>query len=368
MKNGGRPLRFLVVVTGLWVGGRIVMLWPIHEPPQATKGARAPSGSPVIADKAGGGRGSLPPFFPNLDPVILADSTATVTGAPEPQAAVFFRTSAPLPTAITPPPARSPARIMLALLALSRFGASTAQPDNAVALSMPKRALAPGVDRVAWASGAASSRWSASGWLVWRGGGVDATQGLAPQPALGGSQAGFRIGYAVDTGRRLSVFGRFSAPLSAPGRELAIGADWRPTALPVRIIVEQRIGLDSSARGGPTLSLVGGIGPVSVRDRLSFEAYGQAGIIARDGGVGFADGSLRLHRHVAHVGTADVTVGGGSWGGIQPGVTRLDLGPILGVDVPVARRTLRLSLDWRERVIGNARPASGLALTLGTDF
>lgn len=366
MKNGGRPLRFLVVVTGLWVGGRVAILWPIHAPPQATIGVPAPDRLPVIAKKGGSGGGSLPPFFPNLDPVILADRPATGAGAPQ-QRAVVYRDPTWPSTRIIPLPPRNPARIMLALLALSRFGVPATQPNGAVGLGTPKRASAPAIDRAVRAP-LAAPRWSASGWLVWRGDGTDATQGLAPQPALGGSQAGFRFGYAVDDARRLSLFGRFSAPLSAPGRELAIGADWRPTALPVRLIAEQRIGLDGGARGGPTLGLVGGVGPVAVRDRLSFEAYGQAGVIGRDGGVGFADGSLRLHRHIGTFGPVDVTVGGGSWGGIQPGATRLDLGPTLGVDVPVAQRRLRFSLDWRERVIGNARPASGLALTLGADF
>jgi hypothetical protein len=134
------------------------------------------------------------------------------------------------------------------------------------------------------------------------------------------------------------------------------------------LIAEQRIGLDSGVRGGTTLGAVGGIGPVVVFDRVSLEGYGQTGVILRDGGVGFADGSLRLRRRIARVGPVDVTVGGGSWGGIQPGVSRLDVGPTLGVDLPVARHALRLSVDWRERVVGNAAPSSGLAVTLGADF
>jgi hypothetical protein len=36
--------------------------------------------------------------------------------------------------------------------------------------------------------------------------------------------------------------------------------------------------------------------------------------------------------------------------------------------LPVRSHSLRLSLDWRERVAGNAMPRSGPALTLGADF
>jgi hypothetical protein len=360
MTKSGRPLRFLIAISAVWIGGRVVALWPA-EPASFVTPERPLTDIPVRV--AGGGSGSFPPFFPNLEPAILPNRPAQPF-----LAAGIARLSAGLrPAIFVRPmvlPKRDPTRIMLAMLSLSRFGTPVAQPGNLAVLASP----ATDPQRLAAKALPGTTRWSASGWVFWRDGSDLAMRGFAPQPALGGSQAGLRVGYAIDPARRLTLFGRFSAPLSAPGREVAVGADWRPTALPVRLIAEQRIGLDSGVRGGTTLGAVGGIGPVVVFDRVSLEGYGQTGVILRDGGVGFADGSLRLRRRIARVGPVDITVGGGSWGGIQPGVSRLDVGPTLGVDLPVARHTLRLSVDWRERVVGNAAPSSGLAVTLGADF
>lgn len=52
----------------------------------------------------------------------------------------------------------------------------------------------------------------------------------------------------------------------------------------------------------------------------------------------------------------------------QPGVERLDIGPEIRLRLPVGQGGLRLSAEWRARIAGNARPASGPAITLITDF
>ncbi|VVT20968.1 hypothetical protein SPHINGO361_150133 [Sphingomonas sp. EC-HK361] len=58
----------------------------------------------------------------------------------------------------------------------------------------------------------------------------------------------------------------------------------------------------------------------------------------------------------------------GAWGGAQREASRLDIGPSIVALVPVGRQRARLTIDWRQRVAGNARPGSGLALTIGADF
>ena len=58
-------------------------------------------------------------------------------------------------------------------------------------------------------------------------------------------------------------------------------------------------------------------------------------------------------------------VGGGMWGGIQPGLSRFDAGPRLSYQL---RLGLRAHLDYRFRVTGNAEPRSGPALTLAAGF
>ncbi|MBX9797527.1 MAG: hypothetical protein K2Y03_11635 [Sphingomonas sp.] len=207
-------------------------------------------------------------------------------------------------------------------------------------------------------------RVSGSFWLIARGG-----DALGPAPLggqLGGSQAGLRLAYPLDRRGRFAVAARFATPLEGPGREAAIGIEWRPTRAPVRLVAEQRIAIDGGG-GGPSLGVVAGLGPVALHG-FRLEAYGQAGVIARGRGIGYVDGAARLERRVAGNDKVALSLGGGGWGGAQPGASRFDVGPTASLTFPVARQRLRLSLEWRERIYGAARPDSGLALTLGGDI
>ena len=60
-----------------------------------------------------------------------------------------------------------------------------------------------------------------------------------------------------------------------------------------------------------------------------------------------------------------ISAGLGVWGGMQPGVSRLDVGPRVSLKV---RDNMRVHFDWRQRVAGNAQPGSGGAVTLAGDF
>ena len=53
---------------------------------------------------------------------------------------------------------------------------------------------------------------------------------------------------------------------------------------------------------------------------------------------------------------------------MQPGAARVDVGPRLTLRLPEVGQGSRIALDWRQRIAGDARPASGLALTLASDF
>ena len=114
--------------------------------------------------------------------------------------------------------------------------------------------------------------------------------------------------------------------------------------------------------------MIGGVNPVDVAAGFRLEAYGQAGVIGRDGGEAFADGAVRLARPVATLGRVRLDAGGGSWGAAQKGASRLDVGPSLSATLPIGKQPVRLSLDWRQRAAGNAAPGSGLVLTMGADF
>ncbi|MBY0520062.1 MAG: hypothetical protein K2P79_06520, partial [Sphingomonas sp.] len=202
-------------------------------------------------------------------------------------------------------------------------------------------------------------------WLVVRGGrGVGA--GLMANQ-IGGDQAGLRLAYTIDPARRLAVMGRMAGPLADRGREAAIGVEWQPSRLPIRLIAEHRIAVDGGG-GGPSLGAVGGFGPSNIGGDFRLEGYSQAGAIKRRALIGYVDGAVRLNRQIATIGGTAVDLGGGSWGAAQPGAARLDVGPSISLRLPVRAEHLRLSLDWRQRIAGNAAPGSGAALSLGTDF
>lgn len=348
----GRPLRFLAAVLGGWIAFRVFALWP-----------SLPDAVPLVAQR------STPPRSP------LAELAPTVDAAvPRPRSLTFSARDIPAKAFVvarrfSPSRARrsDPARVALALLAMirtdpSRLLDTPGQAPTDDAAEQPPPPLSPALSQPRTAPGAA--RLSGSFWLIARAG-----SGLGASPLggqLGGSQTGLRLAYAVDHARRVALVARIASPLAGPGREAAVGVEWRPTRAPVRLVAEQRIAIDSGG-GGPAVGVVGGVGPVAVRG-FRLEAYGQAGVIGRAGGIGYADGAARIERPIVTRGGVALSAGAGIWGGAQPGAGRLDVGPTLGAVVPIAGQRFRLSADYRARVGGAARPGSGFAFTLGTDF
>lgn len=224
--------------------------------------------------------------------------------------------------------------------------------------------LAPLTSPVAEQTPSASpKRLAGSVWLVARNGSYPAISvGL-----LGGSQAGVRLTYRVGDSPRLALSARLATPLASRGTEGAVGLDWQPMRWPVHVIAENRFALDHG-RGGATLGVVGGVGPQAVTPGVTIEGYAQAGLIGRRRPDGFADGSLRLTTSVHTGHGSGIALGLGVWGGVQREAVRLDLGPTLVMALPVGERRLRLAADWRQRIAGRARPGSGLAVGLGSDF
>ena len=209
----------------------------------------------------------------------------------------------------------------------------------------------------------APRRLSASAWVIARQGQNGATTG----GQLGGSQLGLRGTFMLHAVHRIGLSARLSAPLTGKGREAALGVDWQPLAVPIHVIAERRIALDGGP-GGTAMFVIGGVGPQRVAPRVRVEAYGQAGAIARDGIERFADGAARVSYDLGRFGGVEVDAGAGAWGGAQRGAARLDLGPSFGVRLPIAERAIRVTIDWRHRVAGAARPGSGPALSIGSDF
>lgn len=326
MTGRGRPLRFLALVVSAWVGVRAAILWPHAESaPQALQAA-VPSLAAV-------------PRAPTPTPTPHAPGSAALAIALPPP--TFLRVSAPI--------ARETdrARVPLTLAGILRFGEPELEPAQVA------QALPPALGRPIPLP--AGSRWSSSAWLMTRGG-----AGIAGSPRLGASQAGFRLAYALD--RRLALVARVTAPLEGRGREASIGAEWQPVPAPVRLVAEQRIGLDGTP-GGTGLGAIAWT-EASLPAGFRLEAYGQTGAIARRRIEPYADGSIRFVRPIAN----RVVLGIGGWGAAQRGAARLDMGPSLVARLPIAGHDLRLAVDWRERLAGDARPGSGVALTLAADF
>lgn len=213
---------------------------------------------------------------------------------------------------------------------------------------------------------AQGSRWSVSLWGLARGGGQAGGSPLAT-PQLSAGQFGARLAWRTGDQSPLALVGRIAAATGTRQREAAIGIEWRPSRLPLRLVAEQRIAIEQS-RGGAALAIIGGVGDVALGRGWRLDGYAQGGVIARDGGDGYADGAIRVSHPVARIGRATLDIGVGGWGAAQRGAARLDAGPAAGLTVPAAGGALRLAIEWRQRVAGDARPGSGPALSAGADF
>ncbi|WP_294261330.1 hypothetical protein [uncultured Sphingomonas sp.] len=343
----GRPLRFLVAVLGGWTALRAAMLLPEAAQLGLVSAEAAPAGKAIA---------SLPPRM-------LGEWTIAV-----PHLRPALPHTAGMPTRSTAPATIPGRSVTLALIAQIGFGEPQrrARPTLSTPYvplpATPSGRLAPPARAFA-----AAPRLSGSGWLSLRDGGGGAS--LGPGGQLGGSQGGIRLRYALGSARTLALSARLSSPTRGPGREAALGIEWRPRGAPVALIAEQRLGLDGTP-GGPALLAVGGLAPRPVAAGFSLEGYTQAGGVLRSGrSEPFADGALRLAAPVANAGRdGEVTLGLGAWGGAQRDAQRLDIGPSAAIALPVGERRVRLTLDWRQRIAGRARPGSGLALTIGSDF
>lgn len=331
--RAGRPFRFLAVVAGGWVGLRMLVLWPAPD---------LPFSAPQVV-----GRAVAKPVA--FGPVPTIADHGPVSRAPTRRA-----------RSETAPLTDRPAAIAIAAAPTSSAApakAQTGEPDAA----RPEQPII--VPRVA-PDPARPSRWGGSIWAIARPSGPAGGLGSSQ---LGGAQAGGRITYALGEARRVALVGRVATPLEGRGREAALGVELRVPGAPVRLFAEQRFALDRGARGGPSAGVIAGLDR-RLAAGFRLEAYGQAGAIRRDRLQGFADGAARVTRVAGEVGRATVDLGIGAWGGAQRGAERLDVGPTLGMSVPVGERRVRLTLDYRARVAGSARPGSGPALSLGTDF
>jgi hypothetical protein len=152
------------------------------------------------------------------------------------------------------------------------------------------------------------------------------------------------------------------------GKEAALALDLQPIrTLPITFTIERRVGLDQGGRDAFAAGAFGGFA-ARLSPRLSIDGYAQAGAVGLKRRDLYLDGSVCLEREIVAAHGARIGVGAGAWGGAQPGVARLDLGPQIVAHMPIASGGLRIGAEWRQRVAGDARPGSGPVLSLGADF
>jgi hypothetical protein len=186
--------------------------------------------------------------------------------------------------------------------------------------------------------------------------GVIGPNSLASGGTLGGSQAGSRLSYNVT--RQIAATLRTSSDVGRPGVRV------QPLAnIPVWLTAErrQRIGRYGGGRNAFALFAEGGVYDRPLPWQFSLDAYLQGGVVGFHSRDRFVDGGLTMTRPIYR----NFYAGLGVWGGAQPGLSRIDAGPRVTMRV---RNNMRVHLDWRQRLAGNAQPGSGPAVTLAGNF
>ena len=225
---------------------------------------------------------------------------------------------------------------------------------------------------------APSERWSVDAWAFWRQGSNAAPISQGRVPIYGASQAGAVLQYrlAPASPRDPRLYARAYRALVRRGEsELALGASARPLGrVPLRMAGEVRYtdgAFSDTVR--PAAYVVSELAPVPLPYGARLEAYGQAGWVGGPEPTGFADGQASVTGELPKVASltdnaVHLSLGVATWGGAQKDAQRIDIGPTVRLDVMLGDVPARLSVDWRERVGGDAGPDSGLAATLSTRF
>lgn len=383
-------LRFLAMAVVVWAGVRAATLGALPGTEGFTLG-RAAADEPRVAATNADVPGIVPTEFAAIEPpgaelaqpaemqtmpygmtppAQFAASPGAMNGAmpiyyypvPPPAAVSYYHTAAlPAPrrqrlTSIDP----EPAPVFYAPIPqlddwpLSRM-ASAAMParrsaTTAAQQSMPQAATAARLDRL-----------QLSAWALLRG--RPGPSGLATGGTLGGSQAGARLTYNISPLLAGSL--RSSSPVGgARGGELAAGLRLKPfRSIPVAMTIERRqaIGKLGGGRSAFAAFLEGGVYQRPIAWGFALDAYAQAGVVGMRRRDLFADGGATLTRPLF----GRYAAGFGMWGGVQPGLYRVDAGPRVSMRL---RDNMRVHLDYRYRVAGNAEPGSGPVVTLAADF
>lgn len=231
---------------------------------------------------------------------------------------------------------------------------------------------------IALTSKSDADRWSLDAWAFWREGSGAEVRTPGGVPTYGASQAGAVLRYAISPNsatRPRAYLRAYSSLQGDTEQEVAAGLSARSLKrLPLRLHVEGRAlhsGGQTSARAAAFVTTE--IPPVKLPASLRAEVYGQAGYVTGASATPFADGQLHIMREMAGFDLAAAKdtkfkIGAAAFAGAQKGAKRFDIGPSVRLETHIADTPARLSVDWRQRIAGDAEPGSGLALTLSTRF
>lgn len=362
----GEPFKALLVVLFAWVTVRII--WQGFFPAaQSLTLPIARQNETVLLDELMVESPSLPTVlmvsFPGMSPVsdISSHSQAGrfLTGLDIDAQKIPLRPSVQklisFPAAMDRPELIEPKRIVASV-------SPRLTADRRInAISVPKSDAFSGYFWLFARQGSSPKRWRAG-----------SSESQFPVAQYGASQAGAILTYRIsgDTSRSISTFARASTALSSRGQEeLAIGIKSKPIRnVPISFFTEQRFGAGQYGNRGTAIYLAGGTGPDIVLPDTSLETYGQMGFIFAREDSYFFDASAALQKQVIKRGGHKITAGAGVWASGQEGATRVDIGPRVKFHVPVGQVNMQVSVDWRERIGGNAHPGSGASVTLSTGF
>lgn len=367
VRSRGGPLVMLALVLGGWFGLRIIFWqFPFAPPALAEAGPL-----PIIAVPA-------PPAVPHRAGVAVLAAAGRAGWIPAAQIITPMRAASGL---------RAMSGTWLAGLPVTPRGpappgANTSGPASAEEQRLPPASapflpppLAP--SQTGPRTGT-PGRWSLDAWAFWRQGSDAAPVSQGRVPIYGASQMGAVLHYrlAPTSGHDPRLYARaYRALVSRGESELALGTAVRPLpTVPIRLAGEVRYTDTAFADSfRPAAYAVTELPPLRLPFGAQGEAYGQAGWVGGAGATWFADGQASLTRALPFVarGTDDrinLSLGAGLWGGAQRGAERVDIGPTLRLDTRIGAVPARLSVDWRQRVAGDASPGSGVAATVSAGF
>lgn len=239
--------------------------------------------------------------------------------------------------------------------------------------SAPPFAARPPADRKTPAD-----RWAMDVFAFYRAGSGSLSTSQGRVPVYGANQIAAKLGYRIaqSSGHDPQAFVRaYHALVADPETELATGLSARPLkGVPVRLVGEVR-GVRGTAGTDlrPAGYAVAEFAPQPLPLGFSLETYAAAGYVGGKAATYFVDGQGSLTRELVSLdGLGErpmrLSLGGAAWGGAQEDAERLDVGPTMRLDLSVGEVPARLSVDWRQRVAGDAAPDSGVAATVSTRF